>query len=67
MSGLKALADLLASVPPGEIAEVREIELALADCWEEFSGSEREGMEGYKLRRRMENVVWNPPRLEFRI
>jgi len=67
MSELKALADLLSSIPPGEIVEVREIELALADCWDELSGSEREGMEGYKLRRRMENVVWNPPRLEFRI
>ncbi len=65
MSGLNALADFLASVPPGKIAEIHEIELALADCWEELSGSEREGMEGYKLRRRMEKVVWNPPRLEF--
>jgi hypothetical protein len=67
MSGVQALSNLLASIPPGEIAEVRAIELALADCWDELSGSEREGMEGYKLRRRMEKVVWIPPRLEFRI
>ena len=39
----------------------------MVSCWGEFEGSAAEGMEAYKLKGRMEDVVWEPPLLSFRI
>jgi hypothetical protein len=39
----------------------------LAMHWDEFHGYDENGMEGYKLLQRMENVSWSPPLLEFMI
>ena len=55
----------LASVPAGLIADTATLETLLASCWDQFKGSHAEGMAGYKLRGRIEDVVWHPPSLRF--
>lgn len=55
----------LAMLPPGPIADTAELERLLAPCWHEFAGGDDGGMEGRKLLRRMERVMWNPPLLTF--
>jgi hypothetical protein len=42
------------------------IENLLASCWDGLTADD-EGMEGYKLLNRMENVSWQPPILGFSI
>lgn len=55
-----------ASLPPGPVADVLTLERLLAAVWDELSGDDG-GMEAYKLLNRMENPIWNPPVLIFRI
>lgn len=66
MSKLDALREYLAACQPGPIADVDEIARFLANCWDELEGSDEEAMEPYKVRR-MEEVVWDPPKLCFLI
>jgi hypothetical protein len=56
----------LQNIPSGKIHQTDEIEKLLAQCWRQLGGDYR-GMAGYKLLGRMEDVVWNPPLLTFRI
>jgi hypothetical protein len=55
-----------ASLLPGPVADVSTLELLLAAVWDDFSGDDG-GMDAYKLPKRMENPIWNPPILTFRI
>lgn len=63
MTSLKQFMD---NIPPGQIQDTTELEKKLAECWDQLSDDEG-GMEGYKLKERMENVSWDPPILEFTI
>jgi len=67
----KALATLRGfarNLKPGEIADRAALEALLSQCWHELKlEGDEGGMDGYKLIGRMENVVWNPPVLTFRI
>jgi hypothetical protein len=53
-------------LPSGAIENVFALELILASCWHELKPNDG-GMEGYKLRGRMESVFWNSPFLQFEI
>jgi hypothetical protein len=57
----------LSSITPREIVDASELEKLLSSCWDQFDGSDAEGMAGYKLHRRMEKVSLNPPLLTFTI
>jgi hypothetical protein len=59
----------LASVPTGLLTDqdARDVESCLASCWGDFVGADAGGMEAHKLIRRIENLRWAPPVLEFRI
>jgi hypothetical protein len=52
-------------LPPGPVTDTSELEAILASCWHEFDGANLNGMAGYKLRGRMEDVEWRPPILTF--
>ena len=66
---IEALREFLSGIPPGPIGqdkdEARLIDL-LRSCWGEIDGSEAESMAAYKLGR-MEQPVWDPPLLRFKI
>jgi len=62
---MKQLNDYLASLNSGKISNSTELEDVLAECWDEFDGSDANKMAGYKLHGRMENIDWNPPVLSF--
>jgi len=64
---MQELNDYLSSLHPGPIADTTQIEALLAIDWANFDGSQVTSMEGYKLRDRMENVVWMPPIISFQI
>jgi hypothetical protein len=66
-SPIQALRDYLVSTSVGAVDEPTELATLLADCWDAFEGSRDEGMAPYKLRGRMERVVWEPPVLRFQI
>ena len=62
------MADLktyLSTVQPGEIDDPNELERILAHHWDSLKGWRMEGMSGFKLINRMEDVRWNPPILSF--
>ncbi len=61
------LLEYLNSISPGPIADTATLEDLLANCWDQFLGSDEEGMAGYKLHQRMQDVEWKPPRLCFLI
>jgi hypothetical protein len=61
---LAALQKLMGAIPPGEIVDAANVEDLLASCWEQLERHDG-GMQGYKLRGRMEEVKWNPPILSF--
>ena len=67
MGALKLIRDRLADEGPDSIPpeHVREVEMLLADCWDRLSGGRREGMRGYKLVGRTEDMSWWPPTLTF--
>jgi len=60
------LQEYLATMPTGTILHTDELESVLANAWNEFIGDDG-GMEGRKLRGRMEEVEWNPPLLTFTV
>ena len=60
------LKNYLDSLPTGPISESSEIAGLLEDCWENFEGGKEENMLAKKLDR-MENIVWDPPALQFEI
>lgn len=66
MSALKKVNEYLATVPSGRLKDTSDLAVVLGEAWDELSGDDY-GMEGYKLHRRMENVLWEPPRLIFTI
>jgi len=55
-----------ATLPPGPVADIPTLERLLAAVWDELSGDDG-GMKAYKLPKRMEKPIWNPPILTFRI
>lgn len=66
-SALDRLCAYLDKLRPGPLAEPEELEGLLASCWEEFDGSDLEGMAARKLGGRMEDVTWEPPLVAFTI
>src|ERR1035441_6328735 len=64
---MEKLQTLMGQTTPGRIHWTPEVEEVLASCWHNLNGGEEGGMEGYKLKNRMESVLWNPPILEFDI
>ncbi len=67
MTELERLRAWLKNVPPGPITDTADLERLLGGCWHLLMGSEAGGMEGGKLRGRMKEVSWNPPRLYFTV
>jgi hypothetical protein len=62
---MEKLRSLMNQYPQGSINYTPEVEHVLASCWDMLDGSADGGMQGNKLKGRMENAVWNPPILEF--
>ena len=50
------LRNILTRLPPGPIEDTKELEGALARCWEDLTGGDEGGMEGGKLFGRMEEA-----------
>jgi hypothetical protein len=63
---LDKLRAYLRNLTAGLVEDVAVVENLLAPCWHELQTGDG-SMEGYKLRDRMEEVRWDPPRLSFRI
>jgi hypothetical protein len=63
--GLDELRNYLSLLPAGELKGSNDIETRLAGVWGELGGSSEEGMTGYKLHGRMENITWLSPLLTF--
>ena len=59
--GEQELLEYLGRVQQGPIADGGSLEAILARCWEEFRGSDAEGMRADKLHGRMEDIVWEQP------
>jgi hypothetical protein len=57
----------LGAIQPGPISDSDEVQSLLAECWDEFSGGDDEGMSGDKLYYRMGNVRWDPPNISFNV
>jgi hypothetical protein len=57
----------LMSHQPGPLENDGLIEDLLAQIWHELDGGADGGMEGYKLKGRMEQIIWDPPVLMFQI
>jgi hypothetical protein len=66
---LETLVDLLENLPAGPIANnlCGQVINLLQGCWNEFTGSHQTNMEAYKLDKRVENLVWAPPVLSFKM
>src|SRR6266446_6791391 len=66
---LETLVELLENVPAGPIANnlCGQVIKLLQGCWNEFVGSRQTKMEAYKLDKRVENLVWAPPVLSFKM
>jgi len=64
---MEELINYLNSIEEESIKDTSKLGSLLQDCWEQFSGSEAEGMESYKLIGRIEDAFWNPPELTFNI
>jgi hypothetical protein len=62
---MEQLLEYLRSLSPGQIADVGQLDALLATCWDQFDGSNAEGMEPQKLFGRMERISWDPPVLSF--
>src|SRR5438552_1276855 len=62
---MQALLAYLQTIPPGSIADPTELEQVLSACWEQFRGGSEQGMAGYKLLGRIDDVRWAPPLLRF--
>jgi hypothetical protein len=64
---LKELLDFLSSIQKGAILDTTKLKSLLSACWEDFDGSNEEGMVGHKLHGRMQDVFWDNPILSFTI
>lgn len=64
---MKDLLKYLKTIPAGSISDKEHLEPLFIQCWEELDGWNSEGMKGYKLQGRMEDVKWDPPILSFSI
>ena len=64
---MKELEDFLNSLPQGAIQDqdIEIIEKYLAEFWEQLEDSNVTKMNGFKLKRGIENVEWNSPILSF--
>ena len=60
------LKDYLNNLEPGPVEETTQLELLLAEVWDDLGGDEG-GMTGQKLVGRMSQVKWNAPVLSFSI
>jgi hypothetical protein len=59
------LREYLAALQSGDVPASTGLDRLLAAHWDEFEGSDENGMQGYKLLGRMEQVRWQPPVLSF--
>jgi len=65
---LKRLIQYLKSIQAGPVSDSTDLAKLLIESWDEFEGSDAEGMRAYKLGDgRTQNVSWNPPLLKFSI
>lgn len=64
---MRDLLEYLNSLQAGPVPDPAELTHLLAACWEDFTGSDAEGMEAGKLDGRIEHVAWTPPELSFTI
>lgn len=64
---LEALRAYLERARAGILTDTRLIADLLASEWHELDGGAADGMQGFKLLNRMENVQWQPPTLVFDI
>jgi hypothetical protein len=64
-SAIERIRQHCAILPPGPVADLSILERLIAAVWDDLSGDDG-GMEAHKLSR-MENPIWNPPVLTFRI
>lgn len=62
---MEQLRDFLMSRQAGPMSRTAQLGRLLTACWNEFSGSEAEGMKAEKLSGRMETVQWESPVLTF--
>lgn len=60
----QCLTTYLRQIPEGQIADTAELERLLGLAWDDFHG-DYGGMTSQKLIGRMEEVLWQPPRLTF--
>lgn len=67
MENFRRLIEYLTSIRPGLISDLEELEPLLSACWSELDIIGDDSMRAYKLYKRMEDVVWNPPILSFTI
>jgi hypothetical protein len=67
MDPMRDLRAYLDSVSPGGVPDPGKLEGLLGQCWDGFDRGEAEGMSGSKLRGRVQNLRWDPPRLFFEI
>ena len=61
---MNQLQELLATVPPGAVADDLGLDNALAACWDGLRGSGEGGMDADRLGR-MKSIRWQPPILSF--
>ncbi len=64
-SAVHALKAFLDQQAIGPLADTDELTSLLEACWHQFEGSGETKMEGWKLRRGIEDATWQPPYLEF--
>jgi len=62
---MEQLKEELKSLPIGTIKEKSKVGSLIAQCWEEFTGSDDGGMTADKLSGRTEKLYWDPPILSF--
>ncbi len=65
MTEFVKLNQYLTDFPTGPISDKAALEPLLAVAWDQLGGSSDGGMNWEKLFGRMENVVWQPPKLNF--
>jgi hypothetical protein len=65
---VRHLLNELKNIPSGSLGKGIESKIIglLADCWHELEGGNEESMDAQKLHR-AEDLVWDPPKITFRI
>jgi hypothetical protein len=68
-SAVQSLLNELKNTPPGPLdKEIKDKIIGLlADCWPELKGGNDTSMAGSKLHGRAEDLVWDPPKITFKI